>query len=153
MKHLLFFLLLHCTTIVFAQSFYGNWKGTLTRDYGNQTVTDSIYLQLVQEGSTITGYSVIKFKPGEFIRSRLEGSVYTGSKTIRLTEVEITNTNFTSNENDFFLDRYLLAYNDSNLLLLTGKSVPYDRRSIYSKSKVQLNKMEDPLLDSDLVPK
>jgi hypothetical protein len=140
MKALLFSALLFSSIFTNGQSFSGRWKGTITRDYGNETVTDSLLLELKQEGDKVTGYSVLYVKPHEYIRSVVEGAYQQNNKTLRLTETSIEFTNIPDRGESFFLDLYLLTYDENNKEILTGKSVPCDKKAIYTRSKMVLRK-------------
>lgn len=124
----------------FTQSFTGLWKGTITRDFGDAIITDSIELNLKEKEGLITGYSILYLKPGGYIKSLLEGYYQQSNKTLRLTETSIDYTNLPGDNNEFFLDRYLLTYNEKNRLVLTGKSIPYEKTAVYSRSKIYLKK-------------
>lgn len=124
----------------FCQSFSGDWQGTITRDYGNKTITDSIEFYLEQTGDKITGYSMLIKKDGTYIKSLLEGNFQQSNKTLKLTETKIDHTNVPNSKENVFLDRYLLYYDDKENLLLSGKSVAWQPKAIYSRSKMTLRK-------------
>src|SRR5262245_51041429 len=131
MKALLTAIFLFWISIAIAQSsFTGLWKGTVTRDYGNETVTDSLMLELKQDGDKLSGYSILFIKPGEYIRSVIDGSYQQSSKTIAITEKRIDYTNIPDRGETFFLDRYLLSF-DVNNNELNGKCIPCDKKAIY----------------------
>lgn len=124
-----------------AQSFSGDWRGTLTRDYGHEVITDSIEFHLEQQGDKITGYSILYVEPGVYIRSLVSGSFQKANKTLRLTETKMEFTNMPDRGEEIFLDRYLL-YFDKDTSVLTGKSVAYEPKAIYTRSKMLLKKKQ-----------
>lgn len=141
MKALLLFALLAPVISSKAQSFSGIWKGTVTRDFGDETVTDSLLLDLKQEGDKITGYSTLYVKPGEYIRSLIAGAYQPTNKILTLTETSVDYTNIPDRGEPVFLDRYLLIYDENNKEALTGKSIPCDKKTIYTRSKMLLRRM------------
>lgn len=140
MKQLLFLPLLAAVISINGQSITGLWTGTLTRDYGNEIKTDSIEFRLEQQGEKITGYSILFISPGVYIKAKLEGNYQPINKTLRLTETAIDHTNQPDRGDEFFLDRYLLTYDENDMLVLTGKSISCDRKFTYTRSKMMLRK-------------
>ena len=140
MKQLLVLPLLALVFVLNGQSFKGLWKGTITRDFGNETKTDSIQFELVQNGDQIEGYSTLLVSPGVIIRSKVSGSYHASTKTLRLTETGVDFNNLPNRGEDLFLDRYLLSYDENDKEILTGKSVACDRKSIYTRSRMMIRK-------------
>jgi len=141
MKQLLFLPFLAVVIALNGQSFAGSWAGTVTRDYGKEIKTDSIEFILEQQGEKVTGYSILYVSPGVYIKAKLEGVYQQANKTLTLTETAIDYTNLPDRGEEFFLDRYLLTYNENDVLMLTGKSISCERKSIYSRSKMMVKKM------------
>ena len=141
MKTLLVLASLFCASMAIAQSFTGLWKGTVTRDYGTETVTDSLLFEISQDGDKITGFSVLFVRPGEYIRSVIDGSYLQLNQTLTITETKIDYTNIPDRGETFFLDRYLLICDANNKEVLTGKCIPNHKKAIYTRSKVTLKKM------------
>jgi hypothetical protein len=141
MKTLLIFSLFLAYTGTNAQSFEGVWKGTLTRDYGNEVVTDTIELELQQQGTKVTGYSLWYKSNGIYIRSVLEGFYNDQNKILRLTETSVQFQNLPDRGEEVFLDQYLLTYDEKDKLVLTGKSVSRERKSMYTRSKMLVRKV------------
>ncbi len=112
----------------------------MTRDYGNETKTDSIEFKLEQQGEKVRGYSILYVSPGVYIKAKLEGAYQQANKTLTLTETAIDYTNMPDRGEEFFLDRYLLTYNENDVMVLTGKSISCERKSIYTRSKMMLKK-------------
>ncbi|MES2648609.1 MAG: hypothetical protein V4717_17165 [Bacteroidota bacterium] len=141
MKTLLIYSLFLVYNSAIAQTFDGLWKGTITRDYGNEVVTDTIELDLQQQGTKITGYSLWYKANGIYIRSVLEGFYNDQNKTLRLTETSIDFQNIPDRGELVFLDQYLLTFDVKDKLVLTGKSVSRERKPIYSRSKMRVRKI------------
>jgi len=140
MKQLLFSPLLLLAIVLHGQSFNGLWRGTLTRDFGNETKTDSIEIDLMQDGDQLKGYSTLYISPGIFIRSKISGAYHASTKTLRLTETGIDYTNLPDRGEEFFLDRYLLSYDENEKQILTGKSISCDKKTLYTRSKIAVKK-------------
>ena len=127
-------------TFACAQSFSGHWKGAITRDFGASSKTDSIDLYLEQSGSKITGFSVIYVRAGMYIKSKLEGSFQAANQMLRLTETAIEQSNIPGKNEEIFLDRYLLHWDDSEKNLLTGITLPCKPKALYSRSRMAVKK-------------
>ena len=140
MKQLLILPLLFFVFSLKGQSFKGHWNGTITRDFGSETKTDSIELDMVQTGDQVEGYSTLRVSPGVFIRSKISGTYHRATKTLRLTETSVDYTNMPDRGEELFLDRYLLSYDENEKEILTGKSIAVDKRSVYTRSKMILKK-------------
>lgn len=142
MKTLLFLLLsvpgAYGTTA--AQSFTGHWKGTITRDFGNESKTDSIELQLEQTGDDVKGYSILYTSAEHFIRSAIKGSFQQSSKLLRLSETRVVLSNIPNWRQDVFLDCYLLNFDENQADSLSGKTVPYHSKAGYTRSRMLLKK-------------
>jgi hypothetical protein len=126
---------------VHAQNFSGEWKGNITRDFGNEIKTDSIELHLEQKGQKISGYSILHIKPGVFIRSLIKGEWQESNRLLRITETKIDYTNMPDRGEEIFLDRYLLYYELNDTVNLIGKSVASQPKVVYSRSKMELHKV------------
>jgi hypothetical protein len=140
MKSLLCVVLNIYASYVSAQSFTGNWKGTITRDFGNDVKVDSIEINLINEGDNITGYSTLFTDGGRFIRSALKGSFQQTLNILRLHETKVIMSNVPNWQQAVFLDCYLLEYNQNQTDSLFGKTVPYHTKAGYTRSKMLLKK-------------
>lgn len=124
-----------------AQSLSGKWAGTITRDYGDETKTDSILFELTQEGDKIKGYSLLLLSNSSYIKSSINGVYISATKTLRLTETDIAETNIPLKDDLFFLDRYILSVDAGDMNTMSGKSICYENKQVYTRSKMKVRRL------------
>jgi hypothetical protein len=122
------------------QSLSGWWTGAITRDFSNQTRTDSISFYLEQQGNKISGYSLLHVDSIHFIKAGITGVYISSNKMLRLTETSVLEMNIPGRGDEIFLDNYLFNFDEREINELTGKSITRDSRQQYARSKIILRR-------------
>ena len=140
MKILVLFCLQLTGVILTAQPFNGLWTGVISRDINNVNRTDSIRLQLEQDGNSITGFSLLKVDSIHFIKAAIKGEYVPSNQVLRLTEISVMEMNIPDRDEEIILDRYLLNYDGQKRNELSGKCIPGDNRQHYGRSVIRLHR-------------
>ena len=123
-----------------AQNFQGTWKGSITRDYGDEIKTDSIHFNLQQEGFLLKGYSLVYVDSVHYIRAAVSGDYNASTKIIRLIETSILENNIPRRGEEITLDKYVISYDPLEPDLLYGKSISRDVKQGYARSVMNLKR-------------
>ena len=140
MKRKIFAFCLCVSGMVQAQNFQGLWKGSITRDYGDETRTDSIHFQLEQAGLKIKGYSIVYIDSSHYIKAAITGDYNASTKMLRLIETSVLENNFRSKDQEIFLDKYVISYDPMEPGKLYGKSISREIKQGYSRSVLSVKK-------------
>ena len=126
-----------------AQNYTGTWKGTITRDYGTEKVTDSITFDLKQEGSQVKGFSFFSTRPVYYIHCSVKGNLQAqeGGTILTLSETKILRTNYPE-RSTLAMDKYMLNADPANPAILTGTSISTGKKVPYTHCKIVLHKVE-----------
>lgn len=132
-------LLLPCF-FVKGQLFNGWWTGAITREFNNETRTDSISFRLEQKGNRLTGYSLLQVDSIHFIKAAIKGDYIASNRMLRLTEVSVEELNIPGSDEEIFLDSYLFSFDTKEMNQLSGKSIPRENRQSYGRSKIIIHR-------------